>query len=227
MSNWSGFGSVNCDPSAFWRGRIGDICSIKSTRAARIRDRRASLSAMISACSRFAGSAPLPQITVASWSIAAFSTGSRRIMAARPCRRALRRTRVFPAAVRGPVLRCELRRLAEIWRSGSRSGCGKPAFVEVAFNHLGGLSQPLCDVELKLRENPVPPKFRRRAAAKAHEDGTGRSRQQASGARFGHLRAGSHSSARSAGLTTFTPCCLLPPISVTVPPQSACYRSAS
>jgi hypothetical protein len=51
--------------------------------------------------------------------------------------------------------------LAEIWRSGSRSGCGKPAFVEVAFNHLGGLSQPLCDVELKLRENPVPPKFRR------------------------------------------------------------------
>ena len=116
MSNWSGFGSVNCEPSASWPGRIGDICSIKSTRAARIRDRRTSLSAMISACSRSIGSAPLPHIAVASWSISALSAGSRRIVAARPCRRALRRTCVFPAAVRGPVLRCELRRLAAIWR---------------------------------------------------------------------------------------------------------------
>ncbi len=117
MSNWSGFGSVNCEPSASWPGRIGDICSIKSTRAARIRDRRTSLSAMISACSRFAGSASLPQIIVATRSTSAFSAGSRRLVAARPCRRALRLTRVFAAAVRGPVLRCELRRLAAICRS--------------------------------------------------------------------------------------------------------------
>ena len=124
MSNWSGSngcGSVNCDASASWPGRVGDICAIKSARAARIRDRRASLSAMIRACSRFAGSAPLPQIPVASWSTAAFVAGSRRIVAARPCRRALRRTRAFPVAVRGPVLRCELRRLAAIWRSDAMS----------------------------------------------------------------------------------------------------------
>ena len=121
MSNWSGFGSVNCEPSASWPGRIGDICSIKSTRAARIRDRRTSLSAMISACSRFAGSAPLPQITVAIWSTSALSAGSRRIVAARPCRRALRRTRVLPAGVRGPVPRCELPRLAAILRSDAIS----------------------------------------------------------------------------------------------------------
>ena len=121
VSNWPGFGSVNCDASASWPGRVGDICSIRSTRAARIRDRRASLSATISACSRFAGSAPLPQITAASWSTSTFSAGSRRIVAARPCRRALRRTRAFPVAVRGPVLRCELRRLAAIWRSDAMS----------------------------------------------------------------------------------------------------------
>jgi hypothetical protein len=100
--------------------RVGDssvICSRSRTRAARTRLNATSHSAMTRARSRSTGTPSPPKMAVASWSTSAGIKGSSMIRAARPWRRALRRTRIFADAVRGPVLRCALRRLAAILAS--------------------------------------------------------------------------------------------------------------
>jgi hypothetical protein len=74
-------------------------------------------SATTSACPRSSGSASALQMPAATRSTSAATAGSRTTTAASPCRRALRRTRSFPAVVRGPVLRRALRRLAAILAS--------------------------------------------------------------------------------------------------------------
>jgi len=87
------------------------------TRAARTRNKSSSHSAIIWACSRCAGPVSEPQIACARRLVSAGVPGTFRIVAARPCRRALRLMRFFASAVRGPVLRCEFCWLAAILRS--------------------------------------------------------------------------------------------------------------
>src|SRR5260370_360948 len=74
-----------------------------------------SFSAMISACSNRSGlTAPL-QIALAKGSISAKISGPFRVIAASPCRKALRLAFDLPAGVRGPRLFRPLARLATIF----------------------------------------------------------------------------------------------------------------
>ena len=79
-----------------------DNCSNILTRVASARPSTISHAAKFWARWRAIGSASLPQIAVARSFSAAEIAGSLNISAARPCRSAFRRTRVFPQAVRGP-----------------------------------------------------------------------------------------------------------------------------
>src|SRR5262249_61826337 len=69
---------------------------------------------MISACSIRSGSVAPLQIALATGSISAKTSGSFRVIAASPCRKALRLEFDLPAGVRGPRLFRPLARLAAI-----------------------------------------------------------------------------------------------------------------
>src|SRR5258708_39879508 len=68
------------------------------------------------------------------------TAGSPTTRAARPCRRALRRTRALASAVRGPVLRCALRLLAVTLASEVMALRHLPLAIILHLRHLGELA---------------------------------------------------------------------------------------